>query len=331
MNLFVRRALLVGALFAIAGCSAGGGQSALAPSGASSLSRGSHTIPAGALLPVRQRNTVMRHDISSTYSVKKSLLFESDFSTHTVNIYQTSALSSNPSPIATISEPYDGCPYGMAFDKKGDLYLADSCLSQVEIYSKGSTTLKSTITDGITYPLGVAFDKAGTLYVTVSGGEVQEYAKGTTTPSKTISGMSDPFGISLDKKGNAYIADYGAEAVWELPAGGSSVTNLSLQDLTEPLGTAVDQKTGYLWVTDGSGDKVAVFNLATSTSPIETITGGGFPYSVTSQNHGKPLGTTAYGDLDTDSVYLFKAGSYTPYTTLTNGVGEATGLLMGKP
>jgi DNA-binding beta-propeller fold protein YncE len=329
MNVFMRPALLLGALFAIAGCSSSG-QTSLAPAGADSLSRHSYTTPAGALLPVRQQNKVMRHATSSTYSTKKSLLFASNFGEHTVDIYQTSALSSNPSPIATISEPSGGCPYGMAFDKKGNLYLADSCLSQIEIYPKGSTTLESTITDGISYPLGVAFDKSGTLYVTTSG-DVQEYASGSTTPTKTVTGMEDPFGISLDKKGNAYIADYGAETVWELAAGGSSVTNLGLEDLTEPLGTAVDQKTGYLWVTDGSGDKVAIYQLGGSTSPVETIAGGGFPYSVTIQNHGKPAGTTAYGDLDADSVYVFKAGSYTPYATLTNGVDTPTGLLIATP
>jgi DNA-binding beta-propeller fold protein YncE len=327
MNVFMRRALLLGALFAIAGCSSSG-QTSLAPTGASSLSRHSYTTPAGALLPVRQQ-TAVRHMTGSSYPTKKSLLFVSNFGEHTVDIYQTSALSSNPTPIATISEAYGGCPYGMAFNKKGDLYLADSCLSQVEIYAKGSTTLSSTITDGISDPLGVAFDKKGTLYVTVPG-EIQEYAKGSTSPTKTVSGLSDPFGISLDKKGNAYIADYGAETVWELPAGGSSVTNLGLQDLDEPLGTAVDQKTGYLWVTDGAGDKVEVYQLG-STSPVETIAGAGFPYSVSIQNHGKPAGTTAYGDLGNSAVYLFKAGSYTPYATLTNGTDEPTGVLIATP
>jgi hypothetical protein len=100
-----------------------------------------------------------------------------------------------------------------------------------------------------------------------------------------------------------------------------------LQDLMEPLQSAVDQKTGYLWVTDGSGDRVQIYKLD---HPVETITGQGFPYSVGILNHGTPLGETVYGDEGTDDVYVFKPNSYTPFATLTN-TGNATGLLLSKP
>ena len=140
--------------------------------------------------------------------------------------------------------------------------------------------------------------------------------------------MSEPFGISLDSSGNLYIPDFGCECVWELPAGGSSVTNLGLQDLTEPLQSAVDQKTGYLWVTDGSGDRVQVYKLG-STTPVETIAGQGFPYSVSVQNQGKPVGEAVYGDEGNDDVYAFKPNSYTPFATVTDA-GEPTGSLLSQ-
>ncbi len=327
MTLSTRRALVVAALFTIAGCGGTTAQSALAPSGTTSSPASRLTVPAGAFFPVAHHGAVQR-SIHATYSTKKSLLFLSDFGNHSVNIFLRSQLAKNPSPIATITEPTGGCPYDMALDKKKTLYLADSCLSQVEEYSKGSTTLKTTITDGISFPLGVAIDKNNTLYVS-TGTDIQEYANGSTSPTKTITGMSEPFGISLDSSGNLYIPDFGCGCVWELPAGGSSVTNLGLQDLTEPLQSAVDQKTGYLWVTDGSGDRVQIYKLG-STSPVQTITGQGFPYSVGIQNQGKPLGETVYGDQGTDDVYVFKPNSYTPFATLTN-TGDATGLLLSRP
>ena len=63
----------------------------------------------------------------------------------------------------------------MALDKKGTLYLGDQCLNQVEEYSKGSTTLKRTITDGSSAPTGIAIDKSGTLYVSELGSsEIEE-------------------------------------------------------------------------------------------------------------------------------------------------------------
>ena len=324
----MRRALVVTALLTIAGCSGTTGQSSLAPSGMSSSAASRLTVPAGVFMPVTHH--AERRSIHPTYSTKKSLMFATDYDNDTINLFETSQLSQgDPTPIATITEPSGGCPYDMTLDKKATLYLADSCLSQVEEYAKGSTTLKTTITDGIEYPLGVAIDKSGTLYVSVYPGEIQEYANGSTSPTKTVTGMSEPFGLSLDSKGNLYIPDFGCPCVWELPAGGSSVTNLDLQDITEPLQSAVDQKTGYLWVTDGSGDRVQIYDLP-STTPVETITGVGFPYSVSIQNKGKPLGEEVYGDQGTNYVYVFEPNSDTPYATVTD-TGLPTGLLLAKP
>jgi hypothetical protein len=334
MEISTRRVLLVTAILAITGCSSTTGQSSLAPTGTSlsPLSRLTTLagMPPGLSFPV-MRHVRSQRAVHAEYSTRKSLVFESDFSTGAVNIYQTSALSGNPGPIANITLPAGGCPYDMAVNKKKTLFLVDSCLSQVEEYPKGSTTLGTTITSGLTYPLGIAIDKKQTLYVS-EGSSIQEYANGSTTPTKTVTGggLSEPFGLSLDSSGNLYIADFGAAAVFELPAGGSSVTNLGLTDLTEPLGTAVDQKAGLLWVTDGSGDKVNVYQLGT-TSPLESIPGGGFPYAVSIENQGKPKDTAVYADESTETVYAYKAGSYTPYADLTNGVGNPAGVLITVP
>jgi streptogramin lyase len=334
MNLLTRRTIVVAAFFAITGCGGGSGQTSLTPTSASSLAASRLTTPAGvppgmlfSVSPVTAHRAVH----AAGYPTKNSLVFVSNFLTDTVGIYQTATIPSNPAPIATITEPSGGCPYDMAVDNAKTLYLADSCLSQVELYPKGSTTMKTTITDGLSFPLGVAIDKSQTLYVSTRS-EIQEYAKGSTSPTKTVSGgMSEPFGLSLDASGNLYIADWGDGAVFELPAGGSSVTNLNLQDLSEPLGTAVDDKTGYLWVTDGVGNKVNVYQLGGSTSPVRTIAGKGFPYSISIQNHFGLHGAAVEGDIASGSVDAFHAGRYAPYATLTNGVGDPVGVLITRP
>ncbi len=259
MSLSIRRAFVFATLFALAGCGGTTGQSSLAP-GAGSFMANRLTVPAGASF------SVVPHAVRTAgYPTQKSLLFESDGSNNTVNIYQTSQLAKNPPPIATITEPSGGCPYQMALDNKKTLFLTDNCLSQIEEYPKGSTTLRTTITNGISFPLGVAIDQNQTLYVRVHPGTIQEYAAGSMKPTKTITGdLSEAFGLSLDSSGNLYIADpglYGKPAVFELPAGGSSVQNLHLQGLQEPIQTAVDQKTGFLWVTDGTGNKVNVYQF----------------------------------------------------------------------
>lgn len=260
-----------------------------------------------------------------------SLLFASDLANGSVNIYRTDRLVNNPAPIATIAEPSGGCPYQMAFDSEGDLYLADECLHRIEIYPKGSTRMSGTITKGLYDPFGVAIDKHDTLYVS-SGSAIEEYAKGSKSPTKSITGagMNSPFGLSLDRRGDLYIAGYSAPAVFELPAGGSSVTNLGLANLTQPVQTAVDWKLGRLWVTDASGYRVSIYQLGGSAEPIKEIAGG-YPFSVSIQNAGKLAGTVVYGDLGANLVYAFMRGSYTPYARLNNGIDEPTGLLIGKP
>lgn len=329
MTTLTRRALIVATLFAVSGCAGTAMHNTPYIGGSSSSAVNRLLVPAGMVYPV-PHYAAPRRSIHTSYSTKKSLLYESDFSRDIVNIFETSQLSSNPTPIAMIGLPTGGCPYDMALDKKGNLWISDQCLNQIEEYGKGSTVLKTTITSGSAYPGGIAIDKSGTMYVSeIQVGEIEEYAPGSTTPSKTITGMSEPFGISLDKSGNLFIPDYGCGCVWELPAGGSSVTNLNLTGLTEPVQSAVDKKTGYLWVTDGRGNQIQVYDLP-STTPVQTIPGQGFPYAISIENKGKPKSEMVYGDQGTDDMYVFKPGSYSPSATIA-GYGIPSGVLIAKP
>jgi len=325
-----RYVFVIAALFGAAGCSGGmTSQSSSLPSQAATT-----FVHSGVPFAVPALYSAARHETAaSTYLTNRTVVFEGDQEEESVNIYQNSELPENPAPIATFKVAA-GCPYGMAMDTHGTLYVVDNCGgNDVEEYAKGSTTLKATITDGISNPLGAAVDKNNTLYVTNYPAAITEYTYGTNTPSKTITGdgMEDPFGEALDSSGNLYIADFGASAVFELPAGGSSVTNLNLQGLGEPLGVAIDRETGYLWETGGSGNIINIYKLGGSTSPIETITGNGYPYAISLEYRGQLKGEVVESDIDTHDVYAFANGSYTPYATLSNGVELPTGLLVIKP
>ncbi|MGC1380419.1 MAG: hypothetical protein WA814_05275 [Candidatus Baltobacteraceae bacterium] len=328
-TLFLRRTLVVAALFAIAGCSGAASTSAISPA-AQGLSRYvHHGVP---FAPAAHRAAVARSVRPATYPTNKSLVFEGDQLQAAVNIYKTASLASNPAPITTIHVSA-GCPYGMAMDKEGTLYVADNCGgSDVEEFSKGSTTESAAITDGISNPLGLAIDHAGNLYVSNYPGAVTVYPHGSTSPSETITGggLTDPFGLALDKAGDLYIADFGADQVLEVKAGTTTVVSSGLGDLVEPIGVAINQKSGDIWVTDGEGDKVNVYHQG-STSPFESFAGLGNPYAISLENKGKPKATVVESDLGTDHVYAYKKGQYTPYADLSNGVSLPTGLLITKP
>lgn len=314
MHAALYRALLAAACVALAGC------------------RGSMSPQAGALPSHQALQHVVSHN-SGGYSTKKSLLFVAEQLDSAINIYQTADLRNNPAPIATIYLADSG-PYGMALDKRGTLYVADNSLNQIEEYSKGSTSLKTTITDGVSHPVGLAIDRQGTLYVTAvyPHSAVEEYASGSKSPSKTITGggLDTPDGLAVDAAGNLYIADVVADAIFELPAGGSSITNLNLQGLAGPLGVAVDQKTGDL-VELSEQNTVNVYQLGGSTSPIDSFSYGTSLFAIGLQNKGKPNGVTAVSDVYSNTVYAFKRDTETPYATLTNGISFPTGLLIAKP
>jgi sugar lactone lactonase YvrE len=335
-----RRVLIVAALFFVAGC--GGGSSTSGPlapvSTAQVQSRVSRSIVpnsfvhAGVPFLFGAPNRAARQSgPGPSYLTNVALVFEADQSEAAVNVYKAGALASNPAPIATLALPV-GCPYGMAMDKTGALYVATNCSGNtVEEYPKGKTTPKVTITDGISNPLGLTIDTAGTLYVSNYPGAITEYKFGKTSPSKTITGqgLTDPFGLALDAKGNLYVADFGASQVFEIPAGTSKVKPLGLQDLTEPLGVAIDPKNGDLWVTDGSGDKVNVYKEGSKT-PSQTITAGyTFPYAVSVYT----TGSTVVSNINSSptELYAYAPNTYTSYATVTNGVDLPTGVLWAKP
>lgn len=267
------------------------------------------------------------HTIMASYPTTAQLLFEGDQANNQVAIYKAARLAHNPAPIATISLT---CPYGLAMNAAGTLFVASNCGGNtVTEYPIGSTSPSVTITNGISNPLGLAIDGSGRLYVSNYPAAITEYTAGSTSPSVTITGggLADPFGLALDSSKNLYVADFGADQVFEIKRHTTTPIPLNLQGLAEPIGVAFDNL-GNLWVTDGSGDKVLVYPPG-STVASQTITSGySFPYAITIDKHGKVAISNISAPI---AVYAYLPGQFTPFATLTNGVTLPTGLLLKLP
>jgi sugar lactone lactonase YvrE len=126
-------------------------------------------------------------------------------------------------------------PYGVAVDKKGNLYIADTVNNRVrKVNPKGTiTTFAGTGKPGFSgnggpatraklyHPLGVAVDARGNVYIVDSarvrrvspGGTISTFAGGSTRTGlgdgrpATRAKLSLPNGVAVDARGNVYIAD----------------------------------------------------------------------------------------------------------------------------
>jgi DNA-binding beta-propeller fold protein YncE len=273
-----------------------------------------------------------RHVISPAYPTATSMLFVADRAEAAIDVYQTFDLAYDPAPVASILVA-NGCPYGMAMDKTGMLYVADNCGgNDVEECDKGTTTPVKRITDGISNPLGLAVDQHSRLFVSNDPAAIAIYGRGKTKPSRVISGkpLVNPCGLAVDKHGDLFIADPGAGQVFELVEDGSSVVPLNLRELQQPTGVGIDQASGYLWVTDAATNAIDVYAPGT-TAPAATIPGNGSPYAISVQNQGKPKHLVVESDLATNAVYVYDQKHRELQATLNNGIEQPTGLLIENP
>jgi hypothetical protein len=325
-----RYVFLVLALLAVAGCNGGTSSSPALLSRSQNLASYVHSgVPFAPVV----HHAVARQTIHSSYSTVGSLVYEADLSESKVNIYKTKLLAFNPAPFAQISVA-KGCPLGIVADAAGTIYVADNCGgNDVEEYAKGSTTLKTSITTGISNPQGLAMDKSQNLYV--AGGppaSITAYKFGSTTPFETITGggLANPNGLAVDSSGNLYIADQGAAAVFEVKAGTTTVTNLNLTGLTDPVSVAVNQVRNYLWVTDFIGNKTQVYKIG-QTTPFKTVPGTDEPFAISVENVGKPKGEVVISDITLNEFFAYKPGTYTPYAKVSSGVENPQGILITHP
>jgi len=192
-------------------------------------------------------------------------------------------------------------PDGVAFDKSGNLYIADYGLNAVrKVDTKGI----------ITTVAGLGLLKAG--------------ASGDNGPAIDAE-LSGPYGVGVDATGNVYIADTGSNRIRKVTVatgviktvagGGSGCGNSSSigdgcpatdASLTEPVGVAFDAK-GNLYIADSGDEVIRVVNETSQV--ISTFAGGGglalCPKATDSFGDGCPA---TQASLDRPAAISFYAG-----------------------
>jgi sugar lactone lactonase YvrE len=146
-------------------------------------------------------------------------------------------------------------PTGLAFDKSGYLYVANSGIGEIGKISPSG--VYSTFYSGLSSPIGLTFDSSRNLYVTLDIiGEIGKITPGGVY-SSFCSGLSNPAGLAFDSSGYLYVANNGIGEIGKISPSG--VYSQFCSGLSFPIGLAFDSS-GYLYVTNSGIGEIGKIN-----------------------------------------------------------------------
>jgi NHL repeat len=263
------------------------------------------------------------------------LLYVSDGAEDYVFIYPANV--KNPTPIGQLTG-FD-IAAGLAVDKAGNLYVADTVDEQVQVFQRGSTSPFERL-NAHGYAYGEAVDDSGNVYVAVGvtgsqQGFVAIYPPGATEPTSMLTDPSrgfSPVSVALDSQNDVFVAydsalNTGPGNIDEFKAGSTKPTHLGIKT-PKKLGVgwmAIDQG-GNLIVPDGS--KVHVYPQG-SKEPSLTFGGSkkNAPTSV-ALNHAGSLVYVAENGATQPHVNAVRVYTY-PGAKLVETISQ--GLTAGNP
>jgi sugar lactone lactonase YvrE len=166
------------------------------------------------------------HNLSSIFVIGLFLLLTSisvygDDIYYSVNQPQSLIIkidsNGNQSIFASLAS--DVNPLGLAFDKSGNLYVANvgGGGSIIKIEANGDQSVFATLYE----PRGVVFDSSGNLYASCTDGTIAKIDS-TGNVSPFVSGRPLPLGLAFDDRGNLYVADESGGPLMKYDQNGNS-------------------------------------------------------------------------------------------------------------
>ncbi|MGW8392064.1 gluconolaconase [Pseudoduganella sp. HUAS MS19] len=189
-----------------------------------------------------------------------------------------------PARLETLLDAGLADPYGVAVDKRGNIYFADG---------GEANTVSVLAPDGSTRVLA---------------GGIEGYSEGLGAAAA----FNTPSGIALDKEGNVYVADTGNHAIRKIAADGtvSTLAGSGVAGFADgqgvqaqfngPVGVAVDAA-GVVYVADTYNDRI---RRIAQDGTVTTLAGGGRPGFVDGIGEGALFDTPCGIAVGKDGIYV---------------------------
>jgi DNA-binding beta-propeller fold protein YncE/cytochrome c-type biogenesis protein CcmH/NrfG len=169
-------------------------------------------------------------------------------------------------------------PNGIAIDKEGNVYVADTFNHRIQVFTPEGDFLRQFGGEGaqagsFRFPKAVAFDEAGFLFVADTGNHrVQKFTRQGEFLlefgglGRAEGRLNAPGGLALDPKGNLYVADTQNHRIQKFTAEGEWLTSWGVigtehKQFVEPTGISVDRE-GKIWVADTENHRLQCFDAS---------------------------------------------------------------------
>ena len=171
---------------------------------------------------------------------------------------------------------YFSSPHGIAIDRQGNVYVADSDNHRIQKFSSSGTFITKWGSEGsgdgeFNHPRGIAIDGQGNVFVADSvNHRIQKFSSSGTFITKWGSeGSGDgefsyPGGIAIDGQGNVFVADSMNDRIQKFSSSGTFITKWGSEgsgdgEFNYPYGIAIDGQ-GNVFVADSDNHRIQKFS-----------------------------------------------------------------------
>lgn len=210
-------------------------------------------------------------------------------------------------------------PRAIAFDRNGDLFVANEQANSVTVYARGKTSMLRVITAGLDDPNALAFDGFGNLYVSnKQSNTVTVYGPGSGSVLRTITeGVAGPHVLIFNGSSYLFVGNNGSSHITVYAPGGTHVIR-TIVTRNGPLALAFN-RAEYLFCANNFN--ITVYKSG-ATKPTRKITDAiSLPSTLAVDGLGNLYVANWGANMFRSSISVYRPGSSSQNRNIRKGVG----------